>query len=78
MTVIAAHCATKSGLGDPDYFDDWVAMLAEFPNLYGDISAMVSLESVRASARVFATRKFCRAFCTGAIFRCRCWDIGFG
>ena len=43
VTVIAAHCATKSGAFDPDYFDDWTAMLREFPNLYGDISAMVSL-----------------------------------
>lgn len=43
VTVIAAHCATKSGPTDPDYFDDWVNMLAEFPNLYGDNSAMVSL-----------------------------------
>jgi hypothetical protein len=43
VTVIAAHCATKSGAFDPDYFDDWVAMLGEFPNLYGDISALVAL-----------------------------------
>ena len=43
VTVIAAHCATKSGAFDPDYFDDWVAMLGEFPNLYGGISALVSL-----------------------------------
>jgi predicted TIM-barrel fold metal-dependent hydrolase len=43
VTVIAAHCATKSGPTDRDYFDDWVAMLGEFPNLYGDISALVSL-----------------------------------
>jgi hypothetical protein len=43
VTVIAAHCATGSGLFDRDYFDDWAEMLAEFPNLYGDISAMVSL-----------------------------------
>jgi len=43
VTIIAAHCATKSGPADPDYFDDWAQMLAEFPNLYGDISAMVSL-----------------------------------
>jgi hypothetical protein len=42
VTVIAAHCGTKSGAFDPDYFDDWVAMLGEFPNLYGDISALVS------------------------------------
>ena len=43
VIVIAAHCATKSGLADRDYFDDWCAMLGEFPNLYGDISAMVTL-----------------------------------
>jgi hypothetical protein len=43
VTVIAAHCATSSGAFDRDYFDDWAEMLREFPNLYGDISAMVSL-----------------------------------
>lgn len=43
VTVIAAHCGTSSGGFDKDYFDDWVEMLREFPNLYGDISAMVSL-----------------------------------
>jgi predicted TIM-barrel fold metal-dependent hydrolase len=43
VTVIAAHCATKSGPTDRDFFEDWAAMLAEFPNLYGDNSAMVSL-----------------------------------
>lgn len=43
VTVIAAHCGTKSGALDRDYFDDWTEMLAEFPNLYGDVSAMVSL-----------------------------------
>lgn len=43
VTVIAAHCATKSGAFDPDHFEAWAGMLREFPNLYGDISAMVSL-----------------------------------
>jgi hypothetical protein len=43
VTVIAAHCGTSSGAFDRDYFDDWVKMLPEFPNLYGDISAMISL-----------------------------------
>jgi hypothetical protein len=43
VTVIAAHCATKSGAFDRDHFDAWAEMLREFPNLYGDISAMVSL-----------------------------------
>src|SRR5206468_4076717 len=43
VTVIAAHCATRSGAFDKDYFRDWVTMLREFRNLYGDVSAMVSL-----------------------------------
>ena len=43
VTVIAAHCGTSSGFFDRDYFDDWVAMLREFPSLYGDISALISL-----------------------------------
>jgi uncharacterized protein len=47
VTVIAAHCGTKSGAFDPDYFEDWVAMLREFPNLYGDVSALVAVNRSR-------------------------------
>jgi hypothetical protein len=47
VTVIAAHCGTSSGAFDRDYFDDWAKMLSEFPNLYGDISAMISLNRCR-------------------------------
>lgn len=39
VTVIAAHCATKSGLVDPEYFHTFVEMTARYPNLYGDTSA---------------------------------------
>ena len=39
VTVIAAHCATKSGLTDPEYFFDLLEMFRRFPNLYGDVSA---------------------------------------
>jgi uncharacterized protein len=39
VTVIAAHCATKSGLTDPEYFDVFCEMLTHHPNLYGDTSA---------------------------------------
>jgi hypothetical protein len=39
VTVIAAHCATKSGLTDPEYFFDLMAMFRKYPNLFGDISA---------------------------------------
>lgn len=39
VTVIAAHCATKSGLFDPDYFEVFAEMTRRYPNLYGDTSA---------------------------------------
>lgn len=39
VTVIAAHCATKSGVTDPDYFCAFSEMLTQHPNLYGDTSA---------------------------------------
>ena len=39
VTVIAAHCATKSGLFDPEYFHVFGEMLARHPNLHGDTSA---------------------------------------
>ncbi len=40
VTVIAAHCGSKSFLFDPDYFDIFVEMTRKYPNFYGDTSAM--------------------------------------
>lgn len=39
VKVIAAHCATSSGLFDREYFYTFLRMLEKFPNLYGDNSA---------------------------------------
>jgi len=39
VTVIAAHCGTKSGLSDPEYFEVFAEMTRRYPNLYGDTSA---------------------------------------
>lgn len=39
VTVIAAHCGTRSGLTDPDYFAVFASLTKRFPNLYGDTSA---------------------------------------
>lgn len=39
VTVIAAHCATKSGLFDPQYFEVFARMVTDYPRLYGDNSA---------------------------------------
>ena len=43
VTCIAAHAGTGMILLDPDYFDDFADMLAKFPNLYGDNSALAGL-----------------------------------
>jgi predicted TIM-barrel fold metal-dependent hydrolase len=39
VNVIAAHCATKSGLSDPEYFHIFAGMTRRFENLFGDTSA---------------------------------------
>lgn len=40
VQVIAAHAASRSALLDRDYFDHLVTMMAEFPHLYADTSAL--------------------------------------
>lgn len=42
VTVIAAHCGTSSGAGDPDYLPVWRAMLDRYPQLYGDNSGLLT------------------------------------
>jgi hypothetical protein len=39
VTLIAAHCATRTGVTDPDWFPIFAEMTTRFPNLYGDNSA---------------------------------------
>jgi len=40
VKVIAAHVASRSSWFDPDYFDLLVGMMAEFPQLHADTSAL--------------------------------------
>ena len=42
VTVIAAHCAGRSCVHDPDYTDALIDMFERYPNLYGDNSALCS------------------------------------
>ncbi|MBE0541107.1 MAG: amidohydrolase family protein [Verrucomicrobia bacterium] len=39
VTVIAAHCGTKSGVFTPEFFHEFAELTRRFPNLYGDTSA---------------------------------------
>ena len=52
VTVIAAHCAGRSGLSDPDYTDDLITMFGEYPRLFGDNSAFCSLNRARTAKRI--------------------------
>ncbi len=40
VPVIAAHCAGKSGLTDPEFFPVLLELLRKFPNCFADISAL--------------------------------------
>jgi uncharacterized protein len=40
VTVIAAHCATRSGLRDPDYLLALIDLMGRYHNLYADLSAL--------------------------------------
>lgn len=51
VTVVAAHVATASHPLDRDYFSTFCQMLTEYPNLYGDISALNSPFRSRALGR---------------------------
>jgi uncharacterized protein len=42
VNVIAAHCATKSGLFDPEYFHVLAGMTRRFANLYADNGAFTA------------------------------------
>ncbi len=45
VTVVAAHCATKSALFDANWFSDFVELTRRYPNLYGDNSAFCVLNN---------------------------------
>ena len=41
VTVIAAHCGTRSTFTEPDYFEDFRRMVREYEHLYGDTAALL-------------------------------------
>ena len=40
VTVIAAHCGTRSVFTEKDWVDTFAAMLRDYPTLYGDTAAL--------------------------------------
>lgn len=56
LTVIAAHCASSSAVFDRDYFSLLEEMMASFPNLHADSSALNTPFRSRIYPRVLASR----------------------
>jgi predicted TIM-barrel fold metal-dependent hydrolase len=52
VTVIAAHCGTRSVFTERDWVDDFAAMLREFENLYGDTAALTLPSRSHALRRI--------------------------
>jgi len=52
VTVIAAHSAGRSAIFDPDYTADLLKLFKEYPNLYGDNSALCSLNRARTLPKI--------------------------
>ncbi|MDB5358076.1 MAG: metal-dependent hydrolase superfamily protein [Phycisphaerales bacterium] len=40
VTVIAAHCGTRSAFSEPDYFPQFARMAEQYENFFGDTSAL--------------------------------------
>jgi predicted TIM-barrel fold metal-dependent hydrolase len=53
VTVIAAHCAGRSCLYNPDYTDVLIEMFRRYPNLHGDNSALCSPIRSRTIKKIF-------------------------
>jgi uncharacterized protein len=54
LTIIAAHCGTAGGRGLTEHLGQWLALLAEYPNLYGDLAALVSPARLPFLSRVLS------------------------
>jgi len=60
VTVIAAHCGTRDGPGEPDYLSTFLRLARQYPNCYGDTAALTlptrcyALPKVLADATIHA------------------------
>jgi len=68
VTVIAAHCASSGVAHLHEDIDTWLAMLHDYPNLYGDISAMASMARFPYVRRVLDDELACQRAILGSDF----------
>lgn len=68
VLVIAAHCASSGIAHRKEDIDVWLQMLREWPNLYGDISAMTSVARFPYIWRVLRDEVAPDRICLGSDF----------
>lgn len=68
VTVIMAHCATKSGLFDPDWFPIFAGLARQYPNCYGDTSALNTPGRTRWNARILREERLAPKLVHGSDF----------
>lgn len=55
VTVIGAHCGTRSLFFDTDYTEEFAKLLTQFPNLFGDNSGMMTPIRCRHLSKLLKT-----------------------
>ncbi len=76
VTLVAAHAGLRSRPYGPCYFPDWVAMLPDWPNLYGDTAAL-SLLRPRKLLRALGSRLVADRLVNGSDWPVPNWPLWY-
>ena len=68
LNIIAAHCASGGGDVNGSYFSQFLGMVDDFPNLYGDISGLSMLHKVSSLRHLIRNPHYFDKLCYGSDF----------
>ena len=68
LNIIAAHCASGGGDSNGSYFSQFLGMVDDFPNLYGDISGLSMLHKVASLRHLIRIPHYFEKLCYGSDF----------
>ena len=66
VTVIMAHCGTRSVPGETDYVDTFMRLAKEYPNCYGDTSALCLPTRWHAWRKILGDKDVCEKLIHGS------------
>ncbi|MBH30981.1 MAG: hypothetical protein CMG71_03200 [Candidatus Marinimicrobia bacterium] len=68
LNIIAAHCASGGGDANGSYISQFLGMVDDFPNLYGDISGLSMLHKVSSLRHLIRNPHYFDKLCYGSDF----------